>query len=93
MALCALFGVAFIVGLFVLCPLQSNFEESTAGVQCNQFSGYIISGTLNLVLDIVIVVLPMPLVWQLQMETKRKAAITFIFGIGIVCVLLSSPYR
>ena len=38
----------------------------------------------NMVLDIVVVVLPMPVLWRLQMSRERKAALSCIFGLGLL---------
>ena len=46
---------------------------------------------LNLLQDVVVVVLPMPILWGLQMARSRKAALSCIFGIGIMYG--SRPYQ
>lgn len=38
---------------------------------------------LNLIQDIIVVALPMPILWRLQMATKRKVALSCVFGLGI----------
>lgn len=84
MGCCVVFGVVFIISTFALCPLASNWSESTTGVRCVQSTGYVVSGILNLALDVIIVVLPLFPVWRLQMATIRKVAISGIFGIGLL---------
>jgi len=49
-----------------------------------QSTGYVVSGILNLALDVIIVALPLFPVWRLQMATIRKVAISGIFGIGLL---------
>jgi hypothetical protein len=84
MGCCVVFGVVFIISTFALCPLASNWSESTTGVRCVQSTGYVVSGILNLALDVIIVALPLFPVWRLQMATIRKVAISGIFGIGLL---------
>lgn len=38
---------------------------------------------MNLIQDIIVLTLPMPILWRLQMATKKKMALSGIFGIGI----------
>ena len=38
----------------------------------------------NFLQDVIVVVLPMPILWNLQMAMSRKAALTGMFGLGIV---------
>ncbi|TEY32580.1 hypothetical protein BOTCAL_0720g00010 [Botryotinia calthae] len=47
---------------------------------------FLLSAIFNLVLDVCILVLPMPMLWTLQMNTRKKVALSFVFGLGIfVC--------
>jgi hypothetical protein len=45
---------------------------------------FLLSAVFNLILDVCILILPMPMLWTLQMSTKKKIAITFVFGLGIL---------
>ena len=45
-------------------------------------------GIFNLLLDVCVVVIPMPILWGLKMNMSKKIALTGIFGLGTVYVLL-----
>lgn len=44
------------------------------------------SAVFNLVLDILILLLPQQVIWTLQLTKSKKIGISFIFGVGILCV-------
>ncbi|KAI0175870.1 hypothetical protein GGR52DRAFT_589650 [Hypoxylon sp. FL1284] len=47
---------------------------------------FLLSAIFNLVLDVCILILPMPMLWTLPMSTRKKIAISLVFGLGIfVC--------
>jgi hypothetical protein len=76
--------------LFGSCkPLAYNWDQTIAG-SCyfDGISEYVISMSLNLAMDIIIVILPAAEVWRLQHVTRRKkAGITCLFGLGILYVI------
>lgn len=45
---------------------------------------FLLSAIFNLVLDVCILILPMPMLWTLQMNTRRKVALSFVFGLGFL---------
>lgn len=44
----------------------------------------------NIAVDAVLVVLPLPTVWQLKATRFRKWALTFVFGLGILALVVSA---
>ncbi|RYP52218.1 hypothetical protein DL768_002537 [Monosporascus sp. mg162] len=69
-------------------PFRFNWE---LGPDVPQHCGnlalkFLLSAIFNLVLDVCILILPMPMLWTLRMSTRKKVAISFVFGLGIfVC--------
>ncbi|KAH6649205.1 hypothetical protein F5144DRAFT_99 [Chaetomium tenue] len=69
-------------------PFQYNWE---LGPEVPRHCGnlpmkFLLSAVFNLVLDLCILVLPMPLLWTLRLNTRKKIAISVVFGLGIfVC--------
>lgn len=44
----------------------------------------------NIAIDAVLVILPLPTVWQLKATRFRKWALTFVFGLGIIALVVSA---
>ena len=94
-----LFSVASMLSLFGICqPLSKNWNKLEPGKCGSTFKVEIVSGAINLVLDLVLIMMPLPIVWRLQMPAKKKVTITSIFGLGIMSVHTSkistlTPYR
>ncbi|KAK4031538.1 hypothetical protein C8A01DRAFT_21259 [Parachaetomium inaequale] len=69
-------------------PFQYNWE---LGPDVPRHCGnlpmkFLLSAVFNLVLDLCILVLPMPVLWTLRLNTRKKIAISVVFGLGIfVC--------
>jgi hypothetical protein len=65
-------------------PFRFNWE---LGPDVPQHCGnlrlkFLLSAIFNLVLDVGILILPMPMLWTLQISTRKKIAISFVFGLG-----------
>jgi len=69
---------------FLLCrPFAFNWDQTIPGGRCgNQILSYILTGSFNIVTDVIVLCLPMPMVWRLQMPLPNKIAVTVIFAIG-----------
>ena len=80
------FGVSAVLADCLICqPISYRWGVSTAGGSCgNQKALDLDVAVLNLLLDVVVVVLPMPTLWKLPLAKGRKAALTCMFGIGIM---------
>lgn len=87
MFIVALFGTGSIMFYFLQCrPLRSMWDFSVQGVCGNQHAGLLATGVGNITTDLLILSLPVPRVWNMQIARSSKAALTGIFGIGILYV-------
>ncbi|KAI1385880.1 uncharacterized protein F4822DRAFT_445740 [Hypoxylon trugodes] len=81
--------IACTVAWFATCrPFRFNWELGSDVTQhCGNLGlKFLLSAIFNLVLDVCILILPMPMLWTLHMSTRRKFALSFVFGLGIfVC--------
>lgn len=76
-----------IVQGFVLCrPVQYNWDKSTQGSCSGEHTAYLISGVVNLAIDIFIVVLPMPSVFRLHMTLSKRISVAAMFSLGALLV-------
>jgi hypothetical protein len=72
---------------FSICrPLKYNWEIGPAALQhCGNLNmKFLLSSIFNLMLDLCILILPMPMLWTLQLDARKKAALTVVFGLGIL---------
>jgi hypothetical protein len=71
---------------FLLCrPFAYNWDQTIPGGHCNnQILSYILTGSFNIVTDMLVLCLPIPMIWKLQMPFKTKVALTLIFAIGFL---------
>jgi hypothetical protein len=76
--------LSVIVETFVLCkPVQYNWDKTIQGTcDKNIMVAYILSGSTNLLLDVIVVVLPMPVLWKLRLPWGKKIAVMAMFGLG-----------
>lgn len=91
MAVCAVWGLSFLVVFLTRCrPLSQMWDPVLGGtcrkLQVEQFA----CGTTNLIIDIFIVILPMPVLWRLKMPIRQKFIVSIMFSIGIMLVHLAS---
>jgi hypothetical protein len=77
---------------FLLCrPFAYTWDKSIEGGVCGSSrKAYLSVAIVNLVIDLAIVFLPMPVLWTLKMTSKKKLAITFILGLGLVICALTA---
>ena len=86
-----------VVGAFVLCycttqffvllvqcrPVRAAWDPTVADPTCIRVNAaYIVIGTFNAVVDIVILCIPIPLLWRLQISIQKKAQLISIFLLG-----------
>lgn len=91
MGMVVLYCVGCLVFLITNCtPFQANFTPWMPGAHCrNDKAGGLEIGVANIVTDVAILSLPMKNVWKLQMPTRTKWAVSALFGIGFVTVIIS----
>lgn len=51
---------------------------------------YSVMTPLNMVVDIILITLPLPTVWGLKATRFRKWALTFVFGLGLLAMVVSA---
>ncbi|KAI6084003.1 hypothetical protein F4821DRAFT_271385 [Hypoxylon rubiginosum] len=85
--------IFYIITLFVMnfacVPVQKNWDPLYAGGSCpiDTQAVNIASAVLNLCSDVFILLLPQRIIWGLKMSTKTKVGVSFIFAIGIICII------
>ncbi|MCJ1263085.1 hypothetical protein MMC22_002955 [Lobaria immixta] len=90
MALTLCYFVSVVLEALLLCrPVPYGWDKSIHGVCGNQQLGFLLTGIVNLIIDVFIVLLPMPMLWGLQMPLMKKVAISGIFGMGFALTTLS----
>lgn len=68
---------------FVLCkPVRFNWDKSIEGECTGEHIAYLVSGIMNLAIDIFIVILPLPVVFRLQMAWSRRISVAAMFSLG-----------
>ncbi|PSR83627.1 hypothetical protein BD289DRAFT_483228 [Coniella lustricola] len=90
---CEAATVAYLVGctiswLATCRPIKYNWLLGADVLQhCGDLKlKFLLSAVFNLCLDLSILILPMPWLWTLQMNTRKKIALSVVFGLGIfVC--------
>lgn len=86
MVIVALWCLSVILCGVLLCqPFAFNWDQTIPGGHCgDQVLSYIITGSVNIVTDVMVLCLPMPMIWSLQMPTSNKLALTVVFAIGFL---------
>lgn len=92
--------VAFVVLQYAAFSLVSAFAcwpvykfwtpVENAGTCIDRAAFYRSMTPFNIAVDAVLVVLPLPTVWQLKATRFRKWALTFVFGLGILALVVSA---
>ena len=83
MAVSALYVVGVILDTFLMCqPFAFNWDHTIEGSCGNQTLALLLTGALNLIIDVAIVILPLPVLWRLQMPVARKLGVSAMFSVG-----------
>ncbi|KAI4220652.1 MAG: hypothetical protein L6R36_007465 [Xanthoria steineri] len=87
---CAYVGM-FFASLFECWPLATNWEPAISRGHCLKPKGGVpyVSGSINVVSDIVVLVLPIPAIWSLKMDLRRKLRLVAVFSVGTFAVVAS----
>ncbi|KXJ91813.1 hypothetical protein Micbo1qcDRAFT_233206 [Microdochium bolleyi] len=79
-----LWGLICIVLLNMQCVPHNAIWEFYVPSKCYSLPKVMLSSaSVQVITDIAMVLLPQRMIWKLQMSWKRKAGISFIFGIGV----------
>lgn len=91
MAITVAFWVSAVFGNVFLCqPTQKIWLLYGPGYCGDSTTFHTALASIDLIISIIIIGLPMPILWNLQLATAKKVYLTFIFGLGFMCVL--HPY-
>lgn len=71
-------------GFFICRPFAKNWDPTLEGTCGNQVLSYLITGSLNLATDLVVLVLPLPYLWSLQLELYKKLVLVTTFSMGVL---------
>jgi hypothetical protein len=86
MAISAAYFIHVILESMLLCkPVRYSWDKTIPG-SCSPYSitAYVVSGTINISIDILILILPMPKLWTLNFSWQKKVAIMSMFSLGAV---------
>ncbi|KAL5339806.1 hypothetical protein BJX70DRAFT_139713 [Aspergillus crustosus] len=86
-----LWAISVILETLLLCrPLAFNWDITLEGGKCgNRNATYVVTGTLNLVTDLMVMALPIPHIWKLQLGIAKKIALSVVFSMGLLVSIIS----
>lgn len=87
MVLCVVTFVVSVVKLCTTCkPIEANYIPELPGAKCSMsvVGTFILSGSVNMALDVLLVLLPLPVVWKLNTSRRKRLGISLMFGLGIL---------
>lgn len=87
MGVIVVYWLAFTMGaLFQCSPVAFNWDRTIPGGRCMEAkTGFLVSGSTNLIIDVILVVMPMPVVWRMQhITTMKKIGIIGMFSLGLL---------
>lgn len=82
-----------LVSVFACWPVHkfwTPLASPHAGTCIDRGAFYRTMTPFNITVDAVLVVLPLPTVWQLKATRFRKWALTFVFGLGVLALVVSA---
>ncbi|KAJ5087816.1 Satratoxin biosynthesis SC1 cluster protein [Penicillium angulare] len=84
-------GIMVILTAFLLChPLAFNWDQSIPGGKCaNEPAAFIAVGVLDLATDVCVFALPIPMIWNLHAPMATRAALSSVFGLGLLTMVVS----
>lgn len=71
-------------GFFICRPFALNWDQTLDGSCGDQVLSYLITGSMNLVTDVVVLLLPLPYLWSLQLRLYKKLVLLATFSMGIL---------
>ncbi|KAL8969891.1 MAG: hypothetical protein Q9197_004102 [Variospora fuerteventurae] len=80
----------FLASFLICTPIYYAFDKTIPNGRCgDQRKFELFTAIMSLLLDLLLVVLPLPMLWRLQMKRKKKIQLSFVFGTGMIIVLLT----
>lgn len=81
------YWIGFSLGTVFQCnPIAFNWDKTIPGGTCMEVkTGFLVSGSVNLIIDVILVAMPAPIVWRMQHVTAiKKLGIIAMFSLGLV---------
>lgn len=81
-----LYSSALIANFAGCQPLERFWNFWVSGHCVDRKARNIVTGSFNVILDVLILLLPQPVIWKLQMTSARKIGIFVVFSVGLLYV-------
>ncbi|KAF3929025.1 hypothetical protein ABW20_dc0101647 [Dactylellina cionopaga] len=82
------FGLTFFLTIFQCRPIEAAFDfriAMTRPTKCIVIKDFFyVSGSVNMLTDLLLVILPMPLAWKLGLDLRKRIFIILLFSLGIL---------
>ncbi|KAI3319622.1 hypothetical protein HD806DRAFT_538969 [Xylariaceae sp. AK1471] len=72
---------------FACKPFQKFYNPFIKGTCYDPYRLHYASGTVNLVVDVVMLILPQRVIWGLQISAKKKVGLAAVFAFGLLAVV------
>ena len=84
--ICTLFYITIVfLTVYACTPREKIWNRLLPGGQCLNYRATIVSTAFfNILSDIAILLLPVRTVWKMRIPTKKKVAISMLFGTGLL---------
>ncbi|KAK0612055.1 hypothetical protein B0T14DRAFT_441302, partial [Immersiella caudata] len=88
----AAWGLATILAGCLICtPFTMNWDQTIPGGKCgDQVLSFTITGSFNLITDIMVLVLPLPYLARLQMRLHKKLVLIAVFSIDLLTCIVGA---
>lgn len=73
-----------LMGFFLCQPFEYNWNQNIKGHCGNQLLSYRITGSLNLITDVIVLLLPMPYLYSLNLAFYKKLVLIGTFAVGLL---------
>ncbi|KAL2756653.1 hypothetical protein ACRALDRAFT_1069423 [Sodiomyces alcalophilus JCM 7366] len=79
-----------LTGCLICQPFEMNWNPTLPGGKCgDQVTSFTVTGSINLVTDVIVLVLPMPHLYKLHMAMYKRVTLICVFGTGVVTCIIS----
>lgn len=68
--------------IFAYSPIEGQWKLWIPSTSIDLIPFYMAEGSINIVLDFVILCLPQPLIWKLKLSSKDKVLLSAVFCVG-----------
>ncbi len=75
--------------IFQCSPIHKAWISSTPGHCVDTNLNLVVTGTINVISDVLILILPLWTIWHLKMDIRAKLSVSVVFVAGILCAIPS----